>query len=241
MRLGRLAALTLALALVASLTGAASARDPRWVFYSKDKTYYTSPWFQGAHRIMIPFGCTPAPYYSPDPSCPDSQGFHHGIDVAIPCGTPLRAGRAATVLDHGALGLAYIPLGEFCAHEAPEVVRLDLRQAARQGILTHPWGNRPAYHFGSGVSARFHPAKHNGRSDDSRVLALDRFPLARSPSAALRVGAFVPCIPPLALLTLGVGGVPRPCYAGTGKKESLEECSSVMAFLYAGMRLACRS
>jgi murein DD-endopeptidase MepM/ murein hydrolase activator NlpD len=56
---------------------------------------------------MIPFGCTPAPYYSPDPSCPDGQGFHHGIDVAIPCGTPLLAGRSATVLDHGALDPAY--------------------------------------------------------------------------------------------------------------------------------------
>jgi murein DD-endopeptidase MepM/ murein hydrolase activator NlpD len=56
---------------------------------------------------MIPFGCTEAPYYSPDPACPDNQGFHHGVDVAMPCGTPLRAGRAASVLDHKALGPAY--------------------------------------------------------------------------------------------------------------------------------------
>ena len=55
---------------------------------------------------MIPFGCTPAPYYSPDPPAP-THGFHHGIDMALPCGTPLRAGPAATVLDHGALGPAY--------------------------------------------------------------------------------------------------------------------------------------
>ena len=103
------------------------------------------------------------------------------------------------------------------------------------------WSNQPAYHFGSGVSARFHPAKHNGRSDDSQVLALGRFPLARSPSAALRVQAFVPCMPPISLLTLGVGGVPRPCYAGTGKRDSLEEISSVVAFLYAGTRLSCRT
>lgn len=56
---------------------------------------------------MIGFGCTDAPYYSPDPSCSDGNGFHHGIDVAMPCGTPLRAGRPATVLDNGALGTAY--------------------------------------------------------------------------------------------------------------------------------------
>jgi murein DD-endopeptidase MepM/ murein hydrolase activator NlpD len=56
---------------------------------------------------MIPFGCTPAPYYSPDPSCAEGIGFHHGVDVAIPCGTPLRAARAATVLDNRVLGPAY--------------------------------------------------------------------------------------------------------------------------------------
>lgn len=81
--------------------------DPRWRFFTDDHTKHASPWFPGRHPVMIPFGCTPAPYYSPDPSCPYGQGFHHGIDVAIPCGTPLRAGRAATVLDHGALGPAY--------------------------------------------------------------------------------------------------------------------------------------
>ena len=39
------------------------------MFYTDDKTWYTSPWFGGKHRIMIPFGCTEAPYYSPDPRC----------------------------------------------------------------------------------------------------------------------------------------------------------------------------
>src|SRR4030095_11916477 len=33
-------------------------------------------------------------------------------------------------------------------------------------------------------------------------------------------------IPPSSLLTVGVGGVTRPCYVGTGKRESLEKCSS---------------
>ena len=88
-------------------TKQARPSDPRWRFFGTDRLPRTSPWYPGAHRVMIPFGCTRAPYYSPDPSCPDGQGFHHGIDVALPCGTPLRAGRAATVLDHAALGPAY--------------------------------------------------------------------------------------------------------------------------------------
>ena len=86
---------------------AARPADPRWRFFSSDRRRHTSPWYPGPARVMSPFGCTPAPYYSPDTSCPDGQGFHHGIDVALPCGTPLRAGRAAIVLDHDALGPAY--------------------------------------------------------------------------------------------------------------------------------------
>lgn len=81
--------------------------DARWVFFTEDRQRYESPWFFGGHRIMIPFGCTPAPYYDPDPSCPDGQGFHHGIDVAIPCGTDLYAARPARVLSNAALGPAY--------------------------------------------------------------------------------------------------------------------------------------
>jgi murein DD-endopeptidase MepM/ murein hydrolase activator NlpD len=81
--------------------------DPRWVFFTSDRTRFTSPWFDGSHQVMIPFGCTPAPYYDPDPSCPDGQGSHHGIDIAIPCGTPLLAGRPAKVLANDALGPAY--------------------------------------------------------------------------------------------------------------------------------------
>lgn len=63
--------------------------DPRWRFFTTDRTRYTSAWFAGAHRVMIGFGCTIAPYYAHDPRCPGKQGFHHGVDVAMPCGTPL--------------------------------------------------------------------------------------------------------------------------------------------------------
>ncbi|GAB2459906.1 hypothetical protein GCM10027062_44420 [Nocardioides hungaricus] len=103
----RLGALLFALCLVLALAGPAGAGDPRWVFYTKDKRSYTSPWFQGAHRIMIPFGCTTAPYYSPDPRCADDNGFHHGIDVAMPCGTPLYARFHARVVRNDSLGPAY--------------------------------------------------------------------------------------------------------------------------------------
>jgi murein DD-endopeptidase MepM/ murein hydrolase activator NlpD len=107
MRLGRLLlAALLGLLMTASLTSVAHA-DPRWVFYAKDKHRYESPWFAGAHRIMVPFGCTVAPYYSPDPRCSDDRGFHHGLDIAMRCGTPLYAAKRFRVVSNDTLGPAY--------------------------------------------------------------------------------------------------------------------------------------
>ena len=106
--LNRLLAALVATLLTLLVTGGpASAGDPRWHFYVSDKTHYTSPWFAGAHRIMIGFGCTRAPYYSPDPRCAHHRGFHHGIDVAMRCGTPLYAAHFGWVVGHGSLGPAY--------------------------------------------------------------------------------------------------------------------------------------
>ena len=107
MRLGRLTPILTAVLLVVSLTGAASASDPRWHFYTHDRTRYDSPWFGGAHRIMVPFGCTAAPYYDPDPRCRHDHGFHHGIDVAMRCGTKLTARFGFRVVSHESLGPAY--------------------------------------------------------------------------------------------------------------------------------------
>jgi murein DD-endopeptidase MepM/ murein hydrolase activator NlpD len=62
--------------------------------------------------MMIDFGCTRAPYYGVEPTCPNGQGRHHGIDMTLACGTPLFAGRAGTVVDPrqaGSLGTAYGP------------------------------------------------------------------------------------------------------------------------------------
>ncbi len=59
---------------------------------------------------MINFGCTRAPYYDPDPRCTNERGFHHGIDIAMPCGTRLFAGLRGRVVDpssSGALGASY--------------------------------------------------------------------------------------------------------------------------------------
>jgi murein DD-endopeptidase MepM/ murein hydrolase activator NlpD len=84
--------------------------DPRWRFYTDDRAWHTSPWFEGAHRVMIGYGCNTAPWYSHDPRCPGRQGFHHGIDVAIPCGTPLLSAVDGVVVDpssRGAPGSAY--------------------------------------------------------------------------------------------------------------------------------------
>ena len=97
----------LAVPLLVAWAPPAGADDPRWVFYSRDTTAYSSPWWRGAHRTMIGYGCTRAPYYSPDPRCRDGNGFHHGVDYAMPCGTRLFAGRAGTVVSSAALGPAY--------------------------------------------------------------------------------------------------------------------------------------
>ncbi|QZY28198.1 M23 family metallopeptidase [Nocardioides coralli] len=101
--------LTLGVGAVAPAGAQVVAADPDWVFYSKDKTRYNSPWYRGAHRIMIHFGCTRAPYYSPDPRCTRNRGFHHGLDLAMPCGTMLKARTRAWVVRTDGLGPAYGP------------------------------------------------------------------------------------------------------------------------------------
>ena len=102
-----LGVLVVAIALAGLTAPSAGAMDPDWVFYTHDKTRYTSPWYGGAHRIMIPYGCTEAPYYDHDPRCPGDEGFHHGIDIAMRCGTRLFAGRRAKVVSNDRLGSAY--------------------------------------------------------------------------------------------------------------------------------------
>jgi len=79
-------------------------------FYVRDKHRYHSPWYAGAHRKMIPFGCTRAPYYPQSPRCKRDRGFHHGLDIAMPCGNRLTAGFAGRVVRRsspGSLGPAY--------------------------------------------------------------------------------------------------------------------------------------
>lgn len=99
-------ALAAALLLVPSPTSAGDTQR----FWVSDTHRYSSPWYAGERRKMIEFGCTRAPYYPPDPRCTDDRGFHHGIDMAMPCGTRLFAGIRGRVVypgSRGALGPAY--------------------------------------------------------------------------------------------------------------------------------------
>lgn len=104
-----------------AVTGATAAADrspvdaipsqpERRRFWVSDHHYYRSDWYAGKHRKMIAYRCTRAPYYDPDPRCKTDRGFHHGIDIAMPCGTRLYAGFRGTVVrptSPGSLGPAY--------------------------------------------------------------------------------------------------------------------------------------
>ena len=81
--------------------------DERWQFYDTDENaFHTSPWYAGAGKVMVPFGCSSAPWYASDPRCPGEQGFHHGTDVALPCGVDIRSAVDGEVVV-GGLGDAY--------------------------------------------------------------------------------------------------------------------------------------
>lgn len=94
----------------ASVSAAESQTQPGQRFWVKDKHRYASPWYAGKRRKMINYGCTRAPYYNPDPRCTKQRGFHHGLDIAMPCGTKLFAGFRGWVVrpaSPGSLGSAY--------------------------------------------------------------------------------------------------------------------------------------
>ena len=99
---GRVRRVVVVLAVVAALStgwgavaveagGRPPSPDPDFVF-TTDHRYYASPWYDGAWQEMTPFGCTRAPYYPRDTSCPRARpGKHHGIDMFMPCGTRIRS------------------------------------------------------------------------------------------------------------------------------------------------------
>ncbi len=75
-------------------------------FWTDDRTCYESPWFAGAHRLMIPFGCTAAPYYPRVAACAPRGGIHHGIDIDMPVGTRIFSNVNGAVVK-GTVGTAY--------------------------------------------------------------------------------------------------------------------------------------
>jgi murein DD-endopeptidase MepM/ murein hydrolase activator NlpD len=71
--------------------------------------YLTSPWFTGRQFVGINYGCTDAPFYVHDPRCPGNEGFHHGIDISMPFGTPIYSNVDGVVVT-GGIGNSYGPL-----------------------------------------------------------------------------------------------------------------------------------
>lgn len=82
-----------------------AAGGRRW--WSDDEHCYRSVWFTGTHKIMLGYGCTPAPYYDHDPRCPGVEGFHHGVDIDMPMHTPIYSGVNGTVVSSADDGPAY--------------------------------------------------------------------------------------------------------------------------------------
>ncbi len=80
---------------------------------------------------MIGYGCTDAPFYLADPRCPGGRGFHHGVDVALPCGTPVLAGVRARVVrpTPGRFGPAY--------GERPLLLRAELGKGQADILVAH--------------------------------------------------------------------------------------------------------
>ena len=115
---------------VPGLRGRPLPPDPRWQFFTADRTRYASPWFPGRHRLMIEYGCTDAPFYVPDARC-GGEGFHHGVDVALPCGTPLLAGVRGRVVAPapGTVGPAY--------GRHPLLLRTTVQGAAADVLVGH--------------------------------------------------------------------------------------------------------
>lgn len=56
-------------------------------------------WWDGAYVVTQPYGCTAFPSEGHNPNHPECPYFHEGIDFALPCGTPIFAGRQVWVVD----------------------------------------------------------------------------------------------------------------------------------------------
>jgi murein DD-endopeptidase MepM/ murein hydrolase activator NlpD len=165
-----------------SISPAEAHLDPRWRFYTDDKAWHTSPWFAGRHQVMIGYGCNASPWYTHDPRCPGRQGFHHGIDVAMPCGTPLLSAVDGVVLSPsspGAPGSAYgvhpfrIRTGD---HDV--LIGHTVRVFVRPGDHVHP-GQRIALTGDSGAPDGCHLHFEVRRAGGGLSTAMDPAPLLR--------------------------------------------------------------
>ena len=104
-----LVALIAAIALscaVFSGTASAADRSLQQPAFVRPIIYLTSPWFPGVRFVGINYGCNPTHYYPHDARCPGRQGFHHGVDISMPVGTPIYSNVRGRVLK-GGLGDAY--------------------------------------------------------------------------------------------------------------------------------------
>lgn len=154
-------------------------------FWTDDHRCYTSAWFAGTHRIMIGFGCNHSPWYDPSPDCPGRQGIHHGIDIDMPVGTPIRSAVEGTVLVRpSTIGRAYGEYGLVVRSNGRDIVlghmsELSVRdgqhvspgdQLGRSGMSAVESMDGPHLHF----EVRPAGQTYKGAVDPSDVLGLHR-------------------------------------------------------------------
>ncbi|WP_370619762.1 peptidoglycan DD-metalloendopeptidase family protein [Mumia qirimensis] len=148
-------------------------------FWTKDKRCYTSRWFAGAHRRMIPYGCTRAPWYAPSSRCTGGRGFHHGLDLDMAKGTPVYAGVAGRIVTRR-IGTAYGSRAVIIRSRGRDILLGHLRsravkhgQRVRRGDLVGRSGARGAPD-GPHLHVEVRPARGSYRSafNPRRILRL---------------------------------------------------------------------
>ena len=122
-------------ALLAAVPAGTAQADKRWEFYTKDKTPLRLPLVRRRAPDHDPVRLHAGAVLLARPTVQEDRGFHHGLDIAMPCGTKLRSDRYAKVVRNDSLGPAY--------GDNPLLLR-NYKHKLRHRDRAHPEGLREA-------------------------------------------------------------------------------------------------